>query len=612
MSSLKTLPTEKLVCKRLPDNIYVLKFLISDREPLVYQRKIDIECNLSDFFADPDCFMTDEDEDKIMDPQVPTVFTNGNILVTNTTKYVISVIDKTSKVNIIDEKINNKPKENTECFSGRDLVAVKAGLLFYSTRQETIEYVHNILSKKIIVLIRAPPFCGKTILLKLYREYLLSKGKNAYYIDCSRFKDDITFDESFDLQIGRKWTQAIEEPDTYFLFDEAQLIYTTGSSLWQQVKAMANRVYDSRLESLSKFLIISNSNDQPYFNGVTPLIFNEIIDYNQVALKDSEFNEIYNRYNFIEEFPKIILDVGKFIKSLTQSHVGLVHNTFSIISVMFAKTQPSDSEIINYLLSIRFFTDLDLCRVLPLKLNKYFEEPYISIINWIQSSPTGSFNLPLNPLYKNASQEMIKLGILAQYSIIVGLPSLNITFASPLIKNLFNHKYAVAKYEQDPNRIWSQDQFGTFLIEVLKRFDSKLLQQCKSFGCNGTLLEYMWQKEFYRCAFSLLPTSRYSISPEVGYVFEIPGRIDFYVNNGLQWAIELVKDSDKLKEHIEKFKTGPYHKMISSISQWIILDFRSTPPRSLEPYVWYIMYNHDYTQLTVRGLGSEDHIINLT
>jgi hypothetical protein len=56
----------------------------------------------------------------------------------------------------------------------------------------------------------------------------------------------------------------------------------------------------------------------------------------------------------------------------------------------------------------------------------------------------------------------------------------------------------------------------------------------------------------------------------------INGEIDFYVNGGLRWGIELVVNGDRITERLNRFvePSGKYAKLHTR--DYVIVDFRST------------------------------------
>ena len=98
-------------------------------------------------------------------------------------------------------------------------------------------------------------------------------------------------------------------------------------------------------------------------------------------------------------------------------------------------------------------------------------------------------------------------------------------------------------------------------------------------------LEDQYQKEFYRCLFTILD-GHVVTSPE--FVIKAGtkgGTIDFLVARK-KWGLELLRDRDRLVEHMKRFEPdGQYFSMIQSggMEQYIVLDFTVTRPTKPRP-----------------------------
>jgi len=106
----------------------------------------------------------------------------------------------------------------------------------------------------------------------------------------------------------------------------------------------------------------------------------------------------------------------------------------------------------------------------------------------------------------------------------------------------------------------------------------------RSLAGNKLPLEDQYQKEFYRCLFTKLD-GHVVTSPEfVVKAGTKGGTIDFLVAQK-KWGLELLRDRDRLVEHMKRFEPGgQYFSMIQSgdMEQYIVLDFtvgRPTKPR---------------------------------
>jgi len=151
-----------------------------------------------------------------------------------------------------------------------------------------------------------------------------------------------------------------------------------------------------------------------------------------------------------------------------------------------------------------------------------------------------------------------------------------------------------------------QTTLDDFLIETLKRLSRSALASSRSIGEDDHLLERQWQMEFYR-AVSVLG-AQHHISPDFG---TSDGWIDFYVDNELEWGIELLREGYKLGQHASRFEEdGAYASLGIDPKKSVILDFRSVDKKPQQRRycvpVWYVMYDKDYTKLTIRRKGQLD------
>ena len=131
---------------------------------------------------------------------------------------------------------------------------------------------------------------------------------------------------------------------------------------------------------------------------------------------------------------------------------------------------------------------------------------------------------------------------------------------------------------------------GKFRSSALKSEDRGLGP-----GAQPRPVEAQYQDEFYRACYALLGNI-YLSSEWSGKGKN--GSVDFLVKS-LGWAIECVRDGDRLEEHISRFQVGGrYHRWICSgdIKEYILLDFRISQPQkrrgmaqsNLSSWVWML------------------------
>ncbi|RHZ47779.1 hypothetical protein Glove_567g20 [Diversispora epigaea] len=112
---------------------------------------------------------------------------------------------------------------------------------------------------------------------------------------------------------------------------------------------------------------------------------------------------------------------------------------------------------------------------------------------------------------------------------------------------------------------------------------------------------------FYNCS-----PENASISADVSPVFGSVGFPDFYVNGDVCWGIELTREGDRLREHAKRFEKGGKYANIP-LKDWVIIDFRhhSKDVRELKPNFWYVLYEDDFKQVTIKRNGHDDKVLVL-
>jgi hypothetical protein len=158
--------------------------------------------------------------------------------------------------------------------------------------------------------------------------------------------------------------------------------------------------------------------------------------------------------------------------------------------------------------------------------------------------------------------------------------------------------------------------------EILCEFSIRILRRSAegkkiSTASQPRPVEAQYQDEFYS-GFSHVAGRGVSISSEWSRTKD--GRVDFYIPEK-KWAIELLRDHDKVDEHISRFKAGgKYHPWLKEkmIEDWIIIDCATSLPTKgvfsvfnsvsmiystnnliefSEPRLWHAVFINDYSEL---------------
>ncbi|KAF5865905.1 hypothetical protein ETB97_001973 [Aspergillus alliaceus] len=145
-------------------------------------------------------------------------------------------------------------------------------------------------------------------------------------------------------------------------------------------------------------------------------------------------------------------------------------------------------------------------------------------------------------------------------------------------------------------------------IDTITHFQPyQLANAPRSMAVGGNLspLEDQYQKEFYRCLFPILD-GHLIMSPE--FIIKTGpkgGTIDFLIA-GKKWGLELLREHDRVVEHMRRFETGgQYYSMIQSgeMEQYIVLDFTNTAPKKPHPEhkgkLYHVVFSENYREVDI-------------
>jgi hypothetical protein len=180
-------------------------------------------------------------------------------------------------------------------------------------------------------------------------------------------------------------------------------------------------------------------------------------------------------------------------------------------------------------------------------------------------------------------------------------------FASPFLRTL----YLQQRWGSTTRPMIPPADFKSFLLATFAAMNAKTLQNSYGTGKDGRLLERTWQMEFYRAATQVLPVDVF-ISPDVGAHFGSRGSLDFYVDDGRNWAIELLRDGNEALNHQKRFEPGGlYNGIREAAKEWAIIDIRSPDislPRMNDDHWIYVRCQKGFESVTVEFEGTEEPI----
>ncbi|CAH1762255.1 10895_t:CDS:2 [Entrophospora sp. SA101] len=504
-------------------------------------------------------------------------------------------------------------------------------------RHDTLRKIDKFLQRDKLILVRSPPFTGKTSLCFLLENYYCKLKIPVVHVCFLGVQDYRDFEKFWINETSKSWKYWLDPKkhcgELVIILDETQLIFNNRKyeDFWSRVKYLSRLSSSSsstihKKKSLIKVIAFSTvasiiinpntddiNNDRSLIGGRTtrnssgrvsnitqsPVDFQNKFGFELIRCTKKELLELAQAFNnhCIRKKIQVSEKIAGYIMDFTAGHVGLIRwilkgidNHFSYRGTIYEVT--TDSQIMRYLKSSEFIEQIKSHRGAA-PLYKFTKEQG-EIIDKL---------LLKDEIYVSASgpddvmTSLLKTGVIfylddkgPEFRLREG----RVGFISPVNKLLSFFQRCVSMKEP------LKDGFGLqeLIKEALSRINSKALTHNLGRSKDGMrLLERVWQMEFYRAIYSCLPDEMH-ISPDVGRIFSTDGVVDFYISEP-QWAIELLIDGIDMKRHHERFQDGGRYSLIP-IKSYLILDIRET--RTVQksyPNTWHITPNSDFSIFNV-------------
>ncbi|PKC07234.1 hypothetical protein RhiirA5_418466 [Rhizophagus irregularis] len=471
--------------------------------------------------------------------------------------------------------------------------------------------IDDLLIKKII-LVRAPPYSGKTSLTQLIEDYLINSAEYLTFRiirfstlwgnDVGKLCNYENFGEAWKEILGIDWLGESEPMDI-----DVDNKSVTAGQFWETVKCGLQGSHDIYIIMFGAYGYGSNLRDLSI-----PV---EIPDFNSKSIYDIKFtdNELeeyvtnFCRYfNLKEHNENIIPEFIKYIKNATAGHVGFVRH---ILYYTREKMKPKVNEltwnkILVYLNSNGFNETINSnCRGLP-KI-KSFSHDEIKLCE----------NVLLNKKHPYQSSNNHSVLALIKSGVLVIDKNYMLQFSAPIVMRSFIYQnYGNEKISETvPKSLYD---FIVSIFTAMCLESRELLQRTLSFGFEEReetiILEQMWQKEFYRIGKRRL--NGYFMSCDVGATFASNGYLDFYVDEPLNWAIKILREERCMAKHTKKFdETTEIYKEITLYAKSIaIVDIcsESIKVQKLKENFVHVSYSKNYDAFKIECLGRDTMNIN--
>jgi len=481
-----------------------------------------------------------------------------------------------------------------------------------TSRSESIDQIIKLLQSLNCFIISSPPMTGKTSLIQLLKEHLVKNGYTVIAVTLMRWDPVKTNLDNYWVQECGYTLNHLISPGMNFmkhlviLIDEFQMIYPDTN-----IQSTYPGISDPQLviQDVNKFISMFKSIQQQRQIGCicfagygenkkghllsTPVSIPKI-EQNFARFTREEINELYQDFTnrtqvYYINKNGLSVTVRKHIEQLTNAHVGFMScilHTFN-----FNHNQIKDEEsLLTFLYSYPLAQVVQAQRILPEwdSLSEEYKEVLKDL--WVKGDAGAPFHSH------------------ALYSIFVKKGWIyydegNVKLFCPIIKQLWLNNITACP-RPSANKVDSLEQL---LDKFFSRVTSQDLKGTLSVGCVEEVLEQQWRIIFYRYACQLISNKSYINSEAKAG----KGKVDFYIDGALQWAIEFVIRGERvtagLKDHIKRFMThGKYAelpKKESAVVDFRQLDLKNTPSiefkMETELMVWIIEYDINFSHLWV-------------
>jgi hypothetical protein len=468
-------------------------------------------------------------------------------------------------------------------------------------REETVKWLIDQIraAPYNVVFIRGPRFTGKTALLQLVKRYLECKKIPCIYGNLDSIK--------------REEFQGVRESESeiYLLLDEAPLASETQ---WSHLKELYTK------KNVKMLLVgaypypksgIRHENPAPF---TSPMDIKCKLGIKAVYSRGNEANELIESFNRLYSNAVITSGLAQVIlhwcqiPGSSECQLALLRHILLCICEKFPGEDISEELVASYVMSFGGLRDFLSHRQSDATRDTSTLDSELKNIIW-QVIDQGEVVCDVENAEK--AEELCKRGILhftdcfqeTGYSV----NSTRIGFLNYAIRAVcWNEMFNVAMINPLEEGATTRD----LIFAALRRMDKSTLKGTYSLATKGGVLERQWQMEFYRAMFTCVGNS--IISTDVGKVFNTTGLLDFYINGTRQLAVELVRDGNKIQEHIERFSDpNKYEKIIRK--DWVVIHFISQTGVVLEKHakLWNVKYSDGKFLVYPPEADTEPQIIEL-
>ncbi|KAJ7132316.1 hypothetical protein C8R44DRAFT_977950 [Mycena epipterygia] len=503
-------------------------------------------------------------------------------------------------------------------------------------REDLVGYLYRIAQQHRFFLVRGTPGSGKTILCYQLFNHLLQIAPDDRVSCIKLWKTKSSVEESLVESCIRGDFKEFRDcyNDTsrrhWVLFDEAQTTYTD-ADLWATfLKELPDNFFVilfvsyGNQTSKDPALVGTPNNILPHLRmGLRPTQHGRPDDRYIPGLYFtlSEFKEVAGKRTQTQELPALDEDIAEWVFVTSGGHIGAIDSMLSCISSVAKITRPVTIGLSDFLRHFEgadralhecsqgqsFDRGLPRPQTIPDPSHRKAIQFVRQLLEWggrtfpASSVPEGA-RLAHRQGWVTLEEDDETLGENEQSTTTIDFPS---PFHLSRFSYLLQGSYAL------PHAVEQMD-LPQFINEVVKSFSSNALRHPERHitgsQAKPSIPEAQWQQEVYRGAYKVTQGRGMWISPEFGTSDNSTkaGRIDFYVMGSKKWGIEVLREGDRLEEHLSRFAPGgAYNVWIANgqMLEYVVLDFRAkSKPRKkiLNQPLFHITFGPDFETYSIQ------------
>eukprot|EP00727_Mastigamoeba_balamuthi_P005098 m51a1_g14587 hypothetical protein (607) ;mRNA; f:1136679-1139014 len=481
--------------------------------------------------------------------------------------------------------------------------------MYLTNRRETCEDLLAMAKAGGAFLIRAPPLSGKTGLTQLFTDFLREPGvlaPPALIVRASlSYSHAGVMSQVTAASEGIITSDTIENPPDghriVLIVDEAQIGYRyPADTFWAALKKLNERAKKDTL-SVLVFAAYGEKAEGLHLasEACTPMAFD--LGHQRgpafVSLRISEYDELVEDFNRTCQERSLNVSirpaVAAIIREYTGRHTGLTAELLLRIEDKFHRhAEPAtDAEITTFIYSAFVLQALQATRAVE-TVEGEKRDALVKILLSATRSVAAFNPKDYTPLIRDG---------------IVFTSDGHFLFSSPLLEKIYVVSLLSGIVPSTPIPIKDArdpEEFENFVVAVLTHMRASVMRRCLAVCADLLPNERTWQMEFYLALTGLLPAP-HLIHPDFPAANkDITGFVDFYINGGVKWAIELLCQGNERNEHSERFITGAY--ALIDLNQRLVIDFVVTKRFvKIPPNTWIVVFDNTSFQKAKIHLGGD-------